>query len=95
MSTTVIDNEPEVCTDGSGVDSFGDGCSWYTDKATSMKTASLCGMFDTDHFKANEQCCACKEEESWIEEDDVTTQCVDSGVPDAYGDDCSYYAETT
>ena len=41
------------CVDGSGVDSYGDGCSWYD------AYPSGCGYYDTSSFSADEQCCAC------------------------------------
>lgn len=41
------------CVDGTGVDSFGDGCWWYD------SYPSGCGGYDTSTFSSNEQCCSC------------------------------------
>lgn len=41
------------CVNGSGVDSYGDGCSWYDNNSWG------CGGYDTSIFSSAEQCCAC------------------------------------
>jgi len=41
------------CTDGGGVDSFGDSCLWYDD------WPSGCGNYDTADWSAYDACCAC------------------------------------
>ena len=46
--------KPDICVDGLGIDSAGDGCSWYNGKE------HRCGDYDTGNFKAGEQCCVCK-----------------------------------
>lgn len=41
------------CTDGTGTDSGGDGCSWYA------SNIGACGSYDTNLFTATRDCCAC------------------------------------
>lgn len=40
-------------TDWYHKDTYGDGCSWYDNNVAS------CGVYDTENFKAWEQCCGC------------------------------------
>ena len=49
------------CTDGEGVDSAGDGCDWYAED----EGENCDGTWDTDEFKASEQCCWCDGGEWW------------------------------
>ena len=69
------------CVSGDGVDTFGDGCDWYTANPAS------CGTFDHDLFKAADECCACGGGEIFEPE------CADTnnGFGDVGGDKCDWY----
>ena len=65
------------CADGSGVDSFGDGCDWYD------ANESGCGNYDTADFTSADECCACGGGESGCADD--------MSVADSFGDGCDWY----
>lgn len=76
------------CTDGTGVDSFGDGCDWYAENADG------CGDYDTADFVAGDQCCACggsAEAEAEVVEEASDEECVNGTGVDDFGDGCDWY----
>ena len=76
------------CTDGTGVDSFGDGCAWYSENADG------CGDYDTADFVAGDQCCACggsAEAASEVVEEASDEECVNGDGVDSFGDGCDWY----
>ena len=48
-----VNTKDDECVDGTGVDSWGDGCDWYDANPTG------CGGYDTDTFVAEDECCVC------------------------------------
>ena len=72
----------DECTNGDGVDSYGDGCDWYD------ANPDGCGVYDTDEFIAADQCCVCEGEE---EEAAAEETCTSGDGVDTFGDGCDWY----
>ena len=69
-------------TDGSAVDSYGDGCDYFT------SNPAWCGTGNDSDFSSNEMCCACGGGDDGGGDDCTDT---DDGAADPYGDDCDAY----
>ena len=81
------------CEDGSGVDSYGDGCDWYD------ANPDGCGGYDTDDFSSWDECCACGgsadmvvyEDYGYEDSGDYGGECEDMDGVDSFGDGCEWY----
>ena len=53
--------DPKACTDSNdgATDSYGDGCTWYTEEIRDNPNSGDCGRFDDSDFAALTMCCSC------------------------------------
>jgi hypothetical protein len=79
------------CTDGTGTDNGGDGCSWYG------SNVGACGAYDTNLFAATRDCCACgggygDSQPPAPTPPGPSAGCTSGTGTDSGGDSCDWYA---
>ena len=78
------------CTNGGGVDSYGDSCDWYDGNPDG------CGNYDTSTWTSAAACCACGGSAEIYDAtapivDAVNDDCTNGGGVDSFGDSCDWY----